>query len=152
MDVWWNPQLKNQVCRIHHGFHKLSRVISFGWCIGVPCKSKPYLLRSDTLVCSQKASPTWNQWFIKHYSHLHGQIKDLRRKEQINGKILSLCKRPHSGNRTIHKASVHNYVFIALWTMTLTCNFMVSKLAILRPKFFFGFVCCSSHVWFSFPF
>lgn len=50
----------------------------------------------------------------KRLSHHSGQIKGLGKKKQINRKVFSFSKRPNFENRSIHKATVHNYVYIAV--------------------------------------
>lgn len=77
----------------------------------------------------------------KQLSHHSGRIKGLEKREQINRKVFCFSKGPNFESRSIHKVTVHNYVFIAVQTIKLPCNFMVTNIAILRPQFCFGFVC-----------
>ena len=69
------------------------------------------------------------------------------REERINRKVFSSSKRPTFENHSLHKATAHNYVFIAGYTIKIPCNFMVGDVAILRPQFCFGFVCLRFVVW-----
>lgn len=69
------------------------------------------------------------------------------REEHINRKVFSSSKRPPFENHSLHKATAHNYVFIAAYTIKIPCNFMVGDVAIWRPQFCFGFVCLRFFVW-----
>lgn len=88
MASWWNPKLKNHVCRIHHGFHELSLAISVGWSVGLLQIKTIFILARHACVLAQSVSVA-KPVIYKRLSHRSGRIKGFGKGSKLTERYLA---------------------------------------------------------------